>query len=158
MKAQLLGFGDALLDAAHRTNLTTQTYFASHTPASLDRRVHITAQYGGYHTEIHRQVCDTQSACYVQEHILLHQFEAYPLLEHSQEHVEPTLVEARSRALWCAIGCGRYKRLRLDQERTDTLDGTADCHSRQTVMIVGKQELRRIAHLSESTLLHLVDT
>lgn len=30
-KAQLLGFGDALLDAAHRTNLTTQTYFASHT-------------------------------------------------------------------------------------------------------------------------------
>ncbi len=68
-----------------------------------------------------------------------HQFEAHSLLHHSQEHVQPSLVEPRCRALWCAVCRGDHQSLRLDQERADTLDGTADCHSRQSVMIVGKQ-------------------
>lgn len=103
-EAQFLGLGDALLDAVDGAHLAGEAYLAGHAPAGLDGGVDIAAQHGGYDREVHGQVGDAQSAGYVEEDVFLHEFEAYALLEHGQQHVEPALVEAGGGALGGAVG------------------------------------------------------
>ena len=158
LESQLLGLSDALLDTAHRTNLTAQSHLATHAPSLFYRCIHIAAQYGCQHTQVHRWVGYSQSARDVQEHVLRHQLEAHSLLHHSQEHVQSALVETRCRTLRSSVCRRAYQCLRLYQERADALDGGTDGNARESVVIFRKEQFRRVAHLSESSLLHLVDT
>ena len=84
LESQFLGLSDALLDAAHRTDFTAQTYLARHTPALLDRRVNIAAQYGCQHTQVHGWIGYSQSSGNIQEHVFLHQLEPYTFLQNLQ--------------------------------------------------------------------------
>ena len=71
LESQFLSLSNTLLDTAHRTDFTAQTYLARHTPALLDRRVNITAQYGCQHTQVHGWIGYSQSSGNIQEHVFL---------------------------------------------------------------------------------------
>ena len=123
-EAEFLGLGDALLDAVYGAHLAAEANLAAHTPTALDGRIDIRGEDGGDDGEVHRKVGDSQSAGDIDEDILLHEFEAYAFLEHGQEHVQAALVEAGSRALGRAVGCGGDEGLGLDEEGAHALDGT----------------------------------
>ena len=158
LEAEFLSLCYALFDTTYRTNLTAESYFASHAPPLLYRRIHIAAQYRSQHTQVHRRVSNPQSSGNIQEHILLHQLEANPLFHHRQKHVQSSLVKPRCRTLRCSICSRTHQSLRFYQERTDALNGCTNGYTRKSVMILCKKQLRWIAHLSQSSLQHLVDT
>ena len=158
LETQLLSLSNALVDATHRTNLAAQSHLATHAPALLYRRIYIAAQHCSQHTQVHRRVGYSQSARNVQEHVLCHQFEAHSLLHHRQEHVQSALVEPRSRTLRSSVCRRTYQSLRFYQERSNALDGCTDGYARQSVVVFSEEQFRWVAHLSESSLLHLVDT
>lgn len=41
----------------------------------------------------------------IEEHVFLHQLEAYALLKDGKQHVQPSLVKACGGALWRAVSC-----------------------------------------------------
>ena len=157
LESELLCLSDALLDTAHRTNLATESYLATHTPALLYRCIHIAAQYRSQYTQVHRRVRHSQASRNVQEHIFRHQLEAHSLLHHCKEHIQSSLVETRCRALGSSVCRRAHQSLRFHQERAYTLNGSTDGNTRKSVMIFGKKQFRRIAHLSQSSLQHLID-
>ena len=114
-ESEFLSFGDALHDAADRTNLTTQTYFACHADITVDACIDIAREDGGDDAEVDGWIGDPDATCDVEIDILLPQFEAYTFLEYSQKHVESAQVETRSRALWSAIGGSADECLGLDE-------------------------------------------
>ena len=116
LESQFFCLSNTLLDAAHRTDFTAQTYLACHTPTLLYRRVNITAQYGCQHTQVHGRIGDSQSTGNIQEHILLHQFEPHTFLQNRQEHVQTALVKTRCRTLRSSID---RKSTRLNSSHTD---------------------------------------
>ena len=125
-KAQLLGFGDALLYTVDGTHFAAESHLATHAPSSLDGGVYVAGQYGGNHAEVHRHVSDSQSAGDIEKHVFLHELEAHPLLQYGEQHVESALVETRGRALGSAIGCRRNQCLGLQEEGAYALDGCTD--------------------------------
>jgi hypothetical protein len=78
LESQFLSLSNTLLDTAHRTDFTAQTYLARHTPALLDRRVNITAQYGCQHTQVHGWIGYSQSSGNIQEHVFLQTLKRLP--------------------------------------------------------------------------------
>ena len=105
LESQFLSLSNTLLDTAHRTDFTAQTYLARHTPALLDRRVNITAQYGCQHTQVHGWIGYSQSSGNIQEHVFLHQLEPHTFLQNRQKHVQTALIKTRCRTLRSSIGC-----------------------------------------------------
>jgi len=156
-EAELLGFGNALLDAGYGTHLAREAYLASHTPSGIDGRIDVGREDGGNDGEVHSEVGDAQAAGNVDEDIFLRQFEADALLEYGQQHVETALVEACGSALGRAVGGSGDEGLCLDEEGTDALDGRGDGNAREAVVVVGEQQLGWVGDLSQSVLLHLVD-
>ena len=156
-ESELLGLCHALLYAVDGSHLARQSYLAGHAPSLVYGRVDVGGEYGGDDGEVHGHVGDAQSAGDVEEDILLRQLEAHALFEHGQQHVEAALVEAGGRALGGAVGCRRDEGLGLYEEGSDALDGTRDGHARESVVVVGEQQLRGVRDLSQSRLLHLVN-
>ena len=157
LETQFFGLGDAGLDAAHGTHLAAQSHLARHAPSALDGRIDIGREDGGDDAQVHGHVRHAESTRYVEKDILLHEFEAHPFLQHRQQHVEPSLVEARGRPLGRAVGGGGDEGLGLDQKRAHALYGAGDGHSREAVVVVGEKQFRGILHLTKPLLPHLVD-
>lgn len=77
-KAELLRFRYTLLDSAYRAHLTTKSNFPRHAPILFNWSIYVAGEDCRYYAQVHRQVVDAQSSCDVEEHIFLHQLEAYP--------------------------------------------------------------------------------
>jgi hypothetical protein len=67
------------------------------------------------------------------------------------------LVKTCGRTLGSAVGSRGDKSLSLDEERTYTFYCTRDCYARQSIVVLGEQQLRGIAYLTETILLHLIN-
>ena len=115
-----------MFQASHRTYLARKAHFARHTRERRKRHIQVGGKDGSHHSQVHSGVGHTQTAGDVEEDILLRQFEAYALLEDSEQHVETTLVEARGRTHCSGIDAGADECLCLDEEGTHTLDGGSD--------------------------------
>ena len=157
LESQLLCLLHALFYAAYGSHLSAQSYLSAYTPAALERGVDVAGEHGGYDAEVHGEVGDAQPAGNVDEDVLLHQLEAYALLEHGQQHVQPALVEAGGLALGRAVGGGGDEGLRLEQEGSHSLDGRADGDAREPFVLLGEEQLGGVGDLSQARGLHLVD-
>jgi hypothetical protein len=157
LESQFFGLRHTLLDAADGAYFTAQTHFAGHADVGFDARVHIAGKHGGNDGEIYGGVGDAQSACYVEEHVLLPEFEAHALLQNGKQHVEAADVEARGAVLWNTVGGSADEGLRLDEEGADAFYGRGDGHAAETFVRLGEEQFGRIVHLPEPVLQHLVD-
>ena len=157
LEAQFFRFADALLDAVHRTDFTAQAHFARHAHAGFYFRVHIARKDGADDRQVDGRVVHFQSSGYVEEHVLLRQLEAYPFLQHGEQHVHPPQVESRGGTLGHAIGCRAHQCLHFDEERAYAFYGAGDSHSAHSLVVLREQQFRRVAHLPQPVLPHLVD-
>ena len=157
LETQFLGLGNALLDAAHGTYLAREAHLARHTYGGLYLGVHIARKDGADDAEVYGGVVDAEASGDIEKHILLCQLEAHALFKHSQEHIHATQVEACSRALRGAIGSGAHEGLCLDEEGAYALDGRGDGNAAHTLVTIGEEQLRGVAHLTQSIAAHLVD-
>ena len=146
-----------MLDAAHGAYLARETYLACHAHGGLYLGVHIARKDGADDAEVDGGVVHTEASSDVEEHILLCQLEAHALLEHGKEHVHAAKVEASGRALWGAIGGSAHEGLCLDEEGTYALNGRGDGDATHSLVAVGEEQLRGVAHLTQSVAAHLVD-
>ena len=158
LESQLLGFGDALLDAAHGTYLARQAHLARHAYRRFNLGVHIAREDGTDDAQVDGRIVHPESARDVQEHILLCQFESHTLLQYRQQHVHAPQVKSRGRTLRRTVGRRAHERLRLDEEGTYPLNGRGNGNAAHPLVTVREEQLRRVAHLAQTIATHLVDT
>ena len=156
-EAQFLGLGDALLYAGDLTQFATETHLGAEAHPLLYGNVDIRREYCANHRQVEGGVVDFESASDVEEHILLCEFEAHPLFEHSQQHVHAALVKACDRALGSAVGCGAHQCLHLDEEWSRAVDGNTNGGAREFLVMGREQHLAGVGDLAQSRLAHLVD-
>ena len=154
---QFLRLADALLDAVHGTDFARKPDFTSHAHFRFDRGVHVAAEDGADDGKVYGRVVHFQSAGNVEEHILLRQLEADPLLQHRQQHVHAADVESGGGTLRVAIDGTADQRLRLDEERPHPLDCRGDGDAAHALVVLAQQQLGGVAHLPQAVLPHLVD-
>ena len=120
--------------------------------------VGIAAEDGGNDGQVRGRVGHPQASGNVEEHILLRKLEANPFLQHSQEHIQSSVVETRGRALRCAIGCCAHQCLHFNEEGSHALHGSCDGYSAEIFLMFTEQELAGVGHGAQTILPHLVDT
>lgn len=92
-ETKFFGFGYALHDSTHWTNLTTETYFTCHTYITFKTCIYIARKNGSNDTEVDGWVVHTDSSSYIEINIFLGQLETNSLFKYGKKHIEATKVE-----------------------------------------------------------------
>ena len=158
LEPEFLCFRDALCNARDGANLAAESNLACHAGQPVDGRIDIARKHGGNDGEVDGRVCDADAAGDVEEDVLLCEFEADAFLKHGEEHVQSSYVEACGGALRCAVGGSGNQRLRFDEERSDSFDGSRNGDAAQFFLRLRQQELRGVCHGAQSVLSHLIDS
>jgi len=156
-ETEFFGLGNALLYACNGAHFARQSHLSSHAPAGFYGGVDIGREYCGYHAEVGGKVGNAQSAGNVDEHIFLHKLEAYALFEYGKKHVEPALVEASGRPLWCAVWLEEQEKARLviaeaEQAKRDLacIKSAIKREQRHACMVVAECEQTRLKAKAET--------
>ena len=146
-----------MFDAVDGADFTGQSYFSRHAYLRLYGCVHIAGEDGADDGEVDGGVVDFQSAGNVEEYIFLGELEADAFLQYGKQHIHSPYVEAGGGALRISINGTAHQRLRLYQERADAFYGGSNGYAAHSLMVLGEKQFRRVAHLPQSVLPHLVD-
>src|SRR6266581_2286910 len=111
------GFGEAALDAGHRTDLAAQAYLSKEERVGRHRTIVDCGDEGGKDGEVGRRLYEAHAAGNVDEDVQAAKRQAAAALEHGQQQGEAAVIQSGGHALRRPEPRFRGERLDLDEHR-----------------------------------------